>query len=1127
MPTLRQAWRTLGLERQRPSEHGPFYLEELAEDEDATPAPDTGRPGRGSSGVRHGLRSIVALAIAGSLFASVSAVIATPGDATRLLASDSFERSSGPRWGTADSGHDWIASHDTGIRLGAGHGTMALPAAGSMRQISLAGVRVAYVSLSYTVSINRMPGGSGVSAIGLLRRSKGGAYQGRVRIGSGGRLWLSIRKELRGGRVIKVGPNRQLPWRYSLGQTIHVKFQAIGFNSTQLRLRVWQEGSPQPRGWQLVTNDTSGDIETKGGIGLRAKLTKRAATAPVRVRFDDVRVRRAMLAKRAPVTVVKSLRSDPPAGSRKPARGDSKAPRLMKVDVFEVEPTSAKIRWSLDEPATGYVRFGTKRDYAVRTKREDSFDYTTHIQRLTDLEPGTKYHYSVVSQDKAGNRLVSQDFTFTTAGTSPPDGTVPTPEPEPDSEPDMSPPSISDLNAFDRTATSTKVTWTLDEPATGYVEYGRTKDYGERTRGEDSFDHTTHIQRIQGLEPDTTYHFRVVSTDRAGNTVRSDDNIVRTAEAPAPDPTDAPAPDPTDAPAPDPTDAPAPDPTDAPAPDPTDAPAPDPTSPPTAAPTAPPADTQPPVVSALSAYDISQSTAKVTWTLDEPATGFVEFGPTKDYGRRTNGESSFDYSTHIQGLDGLTPDTTYHFRVVSEDVEGNRVVSADNTFRTVAPATAPPTAQPTPTASPVATPAPTASPVATPAPTPTPTPTPTPKPAATPAPTPTPTPAPPASGGAYPPTTSLSYKAAPNVSMPGYLNRTTDPTYGTAVTRVTNISGVRHRYSSKSAWNLDGSLLLLDFNGSHREMRDGNDYSLLQGDVPSGSYFTWSNVDAHVGYSGGWGSNTFEVYKYRISATGQFSTTNVSNMKTIAGWTEMSFGGGQGATSLDDLMAVSFKRGSEWGVAVLDLKSTPVRVVSERVFGTSGSTLSSLIDNVGTSQTGDYVVVCFMPDGTGATQGVWVLPRSLSSSGAIQALRQQEHWGWARNSAGQDVLVYRAGTNDVPSAGTWALNIPQKREYVLVPGVGGLLHASGQNVKRPGWVYIGSSDNNSSAGHGIAFAVNVDDPSKVQIFAHHHHTRDLGYVSQVMVSPSPDGRQVVFASEWGGSNVYGFVAEAR
>jgi len=124
-------------------------------------------------------------------------------------------------------------------------------------------------------------------------------------------------------------------------------------------------------------------------------------------------------------------------------------------------------------------------------------------------------------------------------------------------------------------------------------------------------------------------------------------------------------------------------------------------------------------ISGISASGLTTNAATITWTVSAPATGQVEFGTTAAYGSASTLESSFVYTTHVQGLSGLQPGTMYHYRVRSQDAAGRLALSTDRTFTTV-------TAAPTPTPTPVPTPTPTPRPTATPSPTPTPTPSPVP-----------------------------------------------------------------------------------------------------------------------------------------------------------------------------------------------------------------------------------------------------------------------------------------------------------------------------------------------------------------------------------------------------------------
>lgn len=104
-----------------------------------------------------------------------------------------------------------------------------------------------------------------------------------------------------------------------------------------------------------------------------------------------------------------------------------------------------------------------------------------------------------------------------------------------------------------------------------------------------------------------------------------------------------------------------------------------------------PPDTTPPTISNIQASNIIQTSAKITWTTDEPATSQVEYGKTTSYGNQTPLDSAL-VTSHSVDLSGLSPGTTYHYRVKSKDAAGNSAVSGDKTFTTAAEEdTTPPT----------------------------------------------------------------------------------------------------------------------------------------------------------------------------------------------------------------------------------------------------------------------------------------------------------------------------------------------------------------------------------------------------------------------------------------------------
>ncbi len=95
----------------------------------------------------------------------------------------------------------------------------------------------------------------------------------------------------------------------------------------------------------------------------------------------------------------------------------------------------------------------------------------------------------------------------------------------------------------------------------------------------------------------------------------------------------------------------------------------------------PPSDTIPPTIFDVGASNVTSNSATIGWTTDEPATSQVEYGLDISYGDTTTPDPSL-VTNHSQVLTELNADTTYHYRVISRDGQGNEAVSSDYTFTT-------------------------------------------------------------------------------------------------------------------------------------------------------------------------------------------------------------------------------------------------------------------------------------------------------------------------------------------------------------------------------------------------------------------------------------------------------------
>jgi hypothetical protein len=87
-----------------------------------------------------------------------------------------------------------------------------------------------------------------------------------------------------------------------------------------------------------------------------------------------------------------------------------------------------------------------------------------------------------------------------------------------------------------------------------------------------------------------------------------------------------------------------------------------------------------PFIQALSDNSTSTRDVTITWETTVDTTGKVEYGLDTSYGSSTQYETGATKS-HSINITGLTPDTSYHYRVVNK-YNGNEVQSNDFTFST-------------------------------------------------------------------------------------------------------------------------------------------------------------------------------------------------------------------------------------------------------------------------------------------------------------------------------------------------------------------------------------------------------------------------------------------------------------
>ena len=203
-------------------------------------------------------------------------------------------------------------------------------------------------------------------------------------------------------------------------------------------------------------------------------------------------------------------------------------------------------------------------------------------------------------------------FVTQTETTPPPENTI-----------DNTPPSIQDVPASSTTTTGATITWKTDEPTRGEVKYWKTATENPMTRLDENLS-TSHSVPLPGLDPDTTYYFKVTSRDATGNETTEEGSFKTLAAA----------------------------------------------------------DETEPSISGVGISSITESSAIITWTTDETATSQVKYGQTEEYGSETP-ENTNLVRSHSVTLTELDDDTTYYFKVISKDAAGNEAELAESqTFTT-------------------------------------------------------------------------------------------------------------------------------------------------------------------------------------------------------------------------------------------------------------------------------------------------------------------------------------------------------------------------------------------------------------------------------------------------------------
>ncbi len=368
--------------------------------------------------------------------------------------------------------------------------------------------------------------------------------------------------------------------------------------------------------------------------------------------------------------------------------------------------------------------------------------------------------------------------------------------------------------------------------------------------------------------------------------------------------------------------------------------------------------------------------------------------------------------------------------------------------------------------------------------------------------------------------------ATPAMPKPGYLQPATDPAFGTPFTRITDpgrhiLPGVScssayctHRYSSSQAWNADQSLLVIANGCSGFCFLDGLTYQpLFQRPVPNEC--EWHPTDSAL---------MICVYRNEI-----YTWAPRADVKTTiyapSGYRNFQFGPYKGNPSKDGhLLVVRAMNSAGAPVAFAYDISARVKYPDIELANLAGSNNYCTI-----SPSGKYIFCAQkIPDDTDEAY--------VFTVGGVQL----QHWTEHHRPGHGDMTIDADGSDvyvGISKADPDKYHIIKRR---LKDGVvtdlapyGEGTHASISSINRPGWVfvtYIGTYSEIAAHPGWAPFyeeviALRIDGSGEIRRIVQTRDAKD-DYWSEAHASPSPDGSQVIWSSNWGqaGGPVADYVA---
>jgi WD40 repeat protein len=410
-------------------------------------------------------------------------------------------------------------------------------------------------------------------------------------------------------------------------------------------------------------------------------------------------------------------------------------------------------------------------------------------------------------------------------------------------------------------------------------------------------------------------------------------------------------------------------------------------------------------------------------------------------------------------------------------------------------------------------------------------------------------------------TDSSRILAVAPAARPSYLAPSVDPQFRVRLLRITNdpgtpvapVAGVwgtdaRHVYSKQQPWNATGKLLSVqNRKGAARSspiILDGETYQPLF--TPCDAYdnwdYRWHPSPAHA-------NEQIAVNK----AGTELMWFDVVNCKKSRSWklpfpADYGIGSGEGNVSADGRYVV-ISDSTRMVVVDMDPRGPNAPAYPHRRIGPvytfdpcSLSTRNPNFcpnGNISISPSGRYIDLKFGSGGVDCDtlcdlhrifevdSGLVIRPHNMASNSLRCGSFAARPNGWVFPlkhadmaldpfDGNEDVLI---GGRACPGSNLGRTVKVRLRDGKVTPltdpkNEASFMHASARNTARPGWVYVSYARGMPGKRYnGEILAVKLDGSGQVERFGFYHSTAKP-YRAEAHPVPSPDGRRVMFASDW-------------